>query len=124
MRVKGSDMIKTFKELIVWQKSMTLVKDVYFLTKTLPRSEQFSLTTQIRRAAVSIPSCIAEGSKRNSRKDYIHFLKIAEGSAMELETQLILIEQIYNIEIKKDLDLLQEVQKMLSVMISRLTPNP
>ncbi len=115
-------MVKSFKELIVWQKSMTLVEKVYFATEDLPPKEQFAITSQIRRAAVSIPSCIAEGSKRNSRKDYGHFLAMAQGSSMELETQLLLIQKIYNIEISECLSLLEEVQKMLSVMISKLIP--
>ena len=117
-------MVKTFKDLVVWQKSMTLVEIIYKLTDDLPQKEQFSLTSQMRRAVVSIPSCIAEGSKRNSRKDYMHFLAMSQGSSMELETQLLLVQKIYKLEVEECLSLLAEVQKMLSVMISRLKPNP
>ena len=103
---------------------MTLVEIIYKLTDDLPQKEQFSLTSQMRRAVVSIPSCIAEGSKRNSRKDYMHFLAMSQGSSMELETQLLLVQKIYKLEVEECLSLLAEVQKMLSVMISRLKPNP
>ncbi|MEX2340906.1 MAG: four helix bundle protein [Candidatus Paceibacterota bacterium] len=115
-------MIKTFKDLIVWQKSMYLVEVIYKLTDDLPQKEQFSLTSQMRRAAVSIPSCIAEGSKRNSRRDYAHFLVMSQGSSMELETQLLLVQKIYKLEVEESLKLLEEVQKMLSVMINKLKP--
>lgn len=103
---------------------MSLVEEVYLLTDKLPKTELYGLSSQIRRAAVSVPSCIAEGSKKISRKDYVHFLKMSEGSAMEIETQLILIERIYKLETHEILSLLEEIQKMLSVMISKLTPKP
>ena len=79
-----------FKELIVWQKSRSLVKDVYKLTQTFPSDEKFGLTQQIRRATVSIPSNIAEGSGRGTNNDFLHFIDIANGSAFEVETQLYL----------------------------------
>ena len=79
-----------FKELIVWQKSRSLVKDVYKLTQKFPTDEKFGLTQQIRRAAVSIPSNIAEGSGRGTNKDFSRFIHIANGSAFEVETQLYL----------------------------------
>lgn len=74
--------------LDVWQKSMTLVTNVYQLTQQFPKEELYSLTSQIRRAAVSIPSNIAEGRSRHSTKDYMRFVMIARGSVAELETQL------------------------------------
>lgn len=80
-----------FKELKVWQKAMELVKETYLVTHQLPKSEQFGLISQINRCAVSIPSNIAEGAGRNSSKEFLHFLSIANGSAYELETQLLLI---------------------------------
>jgi len=79
-----------FKELIVWQKARILVKDVYQLTRKFPVDEKFGLTQQIRRAAVSIPSNIAEGSGRGTNNDFLHFVDIANGSALEVETQLYL----------------------------------
>jgi len=79
-----------FKELIVWQKSRSLVKDIYKLTQKFPADEKFGLTQQIRRAAISIPSNIAEGSGRGTNSDFIRFIDIANGSAFEVETQLYL----------------------------------
>ena len=81
--------IESFKDLIVWQKSMSLVKEVYVITSNFPKSEIYGLTSQMRRAAVSIPSNIAEGKKRKTKNDYVQFLRIANGSAAELETQLL-----------------------------------
>ena len=79
-----------YKDLIIWQKSRLLVRTVYILTRKLPEEELFGLTNQVRRAVVSIPSNIAEGFNRGSDKEFIHFLRIAKGSAAEVETQLIL----------------------------------
>lgn len=79
-----------FKDLIVWQKSRELVKSVYLLSQKFPSDEKFGLTLQIRRAAISIPSNIAEGAGRNTNPDFIRFLDIANGSCCEVETQLYL----------------------------------
>ncbi len=79
-----------FRELKIWQKGRTLVKDVYELTTFLPKEETFGLTSQIKRSVISIPSNIAEGAGRGSDKDFNRFLDIAYGSCFELETQLIL----------------------------------
>jgi len=76
--------MKTYRDLLVWQKAMTLVTEVYRKTKTFPREEVYGLTSQVRRSAVSIPSNIAEGYGRNSTSDYIRFLQIASGSLYEL----------------------------------------
>ena len=80
--------LKSYKELIVWQKSMTLVKELYKLTESFPENEKFGLTSQMRRASISIPSNIAEGWGRLSRINYIQFLRISRGSLFELETQI------------------------------------
>ena len=112
--------IKSYKDLIVWQKGYELVKIVYKITAKLPQSEIFALQSQIRRSAVSIVSNIAEGSSRKTRKDYCHFLHIAYGSISELETQLFLCRDLYNIEISESLLLLTEVSKMLRVIINKL----
>lgn len=85
----------SFKDLLVWQRSVELAKAIYQLAAALPKHEAYGLASQLRRAAVSIPSNIAEGSKRGSRKDFRHFLLIASGSAAELETQLIIAHDVY-----------------------------
>ena len=80
--------IKSFRDLMVWQKSMQLVTDLYRLTSDFPKTESYGLTSQLRRAAVSVPSNIAEGYGRHSTSDYIRFLQIAIGSLYELQTQV------------------------------------
>lgn len=113
-------MLRSFKELIVWQKSFVLVKEIYKLSKELPEQERFGLMSQMQRAAVSIPSNIAEGSERGGRKDYIQFLRVALGSSVELETQVLLAKDLYNVEIQEIVLHLAEIQKMLTVMIQKL----
>lgn len=117
--------IESFKDLIVWQKSMSLVKEVYAITSNFPKSEIYGLTSQMRRAAVSIPSNIAEGKKRKTKNDYVQFLRIANGSTAELETQLLITRDLYpSIHIELGVSLLEEVQKMLSTIINKLeNPN-
>lgn len=113
--------INSFKELIVWQKAMDLVETVYHATAKLPHAEQFGLTSQMRRCAVSIPSNIAEGKKRGTRRDFAQFLRIANGSAAELETQMLVAQKLYRgIDFSRPKALLDEVQKMLSVMIKKM----
>ncbi|HEX7807413.1 MAG TPA: four helix bundle protein [Thermoanaerobaculia bacterium] len=80
--------ITSFEDLIVWQRAMTLVQEIYGVTQTFPADERFGLTAQLRRAAVSIPSNIAEGHERQTTRDYIRFVSIAEGSLAEVRTQL------------------------------------
>lgn len=114
--------LKTYKDLLVWQKSIKLVKLVYVVTKKLPKEELYSLNSQMRRCAISIPSNIAEGYKRKGTGEYVLFLSYAEGSAAELETQLIIVGDIYTeIDIIEITDLLHEVQKMLFVLIKKLS---
>jgi four helix bundle protein len=119
-------MIKDFKDLIVWQKAMELVAEVYVLVKKLPKEELFALSDQIRRSAISIPGNIAEGQGRNSTKEFIHFLAIAKGSKAELETQLLLcvkINYLNNSDIETAINLIQEVGKMLNALQKSLTTN-
>ncbi len=119
-------MIRDFKDLIVWQKAMELVVEVYILVKKLPKEELFALSDQIRRAAISIPSNIAEGQGRNSTKEYIHFLAIAKGSKAELETQLLLcvkINYLEDSEIETVINLIHEVGKMINALQKSLKPN-
>lgn len=116
--------VKSYKELIVWQKAMDVAEEAYTLVNKLPKDEQFALSNQIRRAAISIPSNIAEGQSRNSTKEFIHFLGIANGSKSELETQLRLCVKIGYLkddEIIRAMDNLQEVGKMIYALIKKLT---
>lgn len=116
--------VESFKDLFVWQKAIKLVKEIYLFANTLPKSEEYVLKSQMRRAAISIASNIAEGKKRRTRADFIHFLDIADGSAAELETQMILAKELYTkIDCTQSLLLLEEVQKMLAVMIRKLEPS-
>ncbi|MCZ7603862.1 MAG: four helix bundle protein [Melioribacteraceae bacterium] len=105
-----------FKELKVWQNSKNLVIDIYKVTENFPQTEIFGLTNQIRRASVSVPSNIAEGCGRNSNKDLIRFLDIANGSSFELETHLIIAHELNYIDdlvFNKIIKKLDEVQKMI-----------
>ena len=86
--------IDSYKDLIVWQRAMDIAKGVYKIAKLLPKDELFVLSSQMRRAAISIPSNIAEGQARNSSKEFRNFLSVAKGSAAELETQLLLCVEI------------------------------
>lgn len=88
------DKIHSYKELLVWQKAIQLVVNVYALTKRFPKNEQFALTSQTRRAVVSIPANIAEGYGRNSKNEFSHFLSISHGSLTELETHLLIARQL------------------------------
>ena len=114
-------MANSFKELIVWQKSVDLVEVIYIETSSLPAKESFGLQSQMRRAAVSIPSNIAEGAKRRTSKDFLHFLHMSDGSAAELETQVTIAERVYpRITFEQSRLLLVEVQKMLAAMVFRI----
>ena len=115
--------MKDYKELISWQKAMLLAKEIYKLSEMLPREERFGLSDQLRRACVSVPSNIAEGFGRESRNEYIRFLKIARGSIYEIETQLYLCVSI-NLLLKSQtsaaLALCSEIGKMLTATIRTL----
>lgn len=116
-------MINTYKELTVWQKSIELVVAVYALCKAFPKEEVFGLSSQLKRASVSIPSNIAEGWVRKNTKEFKNFLSISSGSAGEVETQLIISEKLQfgdTIRRNKCFGLLVEIQKMLAVMSRNL----
>jgi len=116
--------IKHYREMIVWQKGMQLVKEVYSLTKKLPKEELYVLTHQMRRSAVSIPSNIAEGQARAGTKEFAHFLSIATGSKAELQTQLLICVDIgyfSSVDITTAMELSEEVGKMLNSLIRKLT---
>jgi len=120
-------MLTSYQQLKVWQKSIDLVAEVYRLTKLYPKEELYGITIQSRRAAVSIPSNIAEGYTRKHRQEYIQFIRIAFGSGAELETQLIIGKKLKfapSEEFKKSEDLLDEVMKMLNGIINTLVAKP
>ena len=102
-----------FKELLVWKKSIDLVKSIYQTTSILPSDERFGLISQMNRSSVSIPSNIAEGSGRTSEKEFIHFLNIAISSSYELETQLIITNELFQVDIESVIGQISEVQKMI-----------
>lgn len=119
--------INSYNELIVWQKSLELVTQIYKITETLPKSESYGLIGQMNRASVSIPCNIAEGWGRESTKSYSMFLKISRGSIFELETlvqigkklNLLNQEQIFTI-----LSRTVEIQRMLNSLIKKINQNP
>ena len=118
-----SDYKGTFKDLQVWQRSRQLVSTIYKLTDSFPVKEQFGLSSQLRRAAVSIPSNIAEGHRRNSNKEFQNFLSIARGSLAEVETQLILAQDLKFISEKgtdAPLHEIEEIGRMINGLINSL----
>ncbi|MFH1479871.1 MAG: four helix bundle protein [Pseudomonadota bacterium] len=116
-------MLKNYKELKIWQKSYELCLEIYRITKGFPKEERYGLTSQIRRAAVSVPSNIAEGYGRKTTPEYIRFLYIAYGSNCELETQILLSGDLGYIETGKLEILLEgigEVERMLKALIKSI----
>ncbi|MFA5358676.1 MAG: four helix bundle protein [Patescibacteria group bacterium] len=114
---------KSFRDLIVWQKSFELTKEIYQLTKLFPKDELFGLTSQIKRATVSVPSNIAEGCERGYKQELLRFLLIALGSAGELTTQLLIARDLKMAEKKyfiKSEGLLLETTKLLHCFIRKL----
>ncbi|NQU03345.1 MAG: four helix bundle protein [Syntrophaceae bacterium] len=115
--------MKTYRDLVVWQKSMGLVTEVYEISKKFPKDELYGLISQIRRCAISLPSNIAEGYGRNSTNDYIHFLRIASGSLYELQTQMEIslnLQYIDRREFENLYELSREIERMLSSLIRKL----
>ena len=116
--------VKSYRELVVWQKSMRTVEETYRLVRLLPSEERYALSDQMRRAAVSIPSNIAEGQARSSTKEFVNFLSIARGSLAELETQLMIcvrLKYLQQSQIEPVMDLCSEVGRMLNGLIGRLS---
>jgi len=116
-------MLRTFKDLKVWQKSYNLCLKVYGLSKQLPRDERYELSSQLRRAAVSVPSNVAEGYSRKTTNDYLRFLWIASGSLGELETQLLLSKDLglcHESEVAPVIEATAEVERMLRALIRSL----
>jgi len=125
--MEKSARILNYRDLIVWQKSIEMVRKVYLLTRSFPREETYGLTQQIRRAAVSVPANIAEGHSRNGRKEFILFLGIAKGSLSEVQTHLVISEKLgFSSEervnqIQKDSI---EITKLLNSLLNSLSPKP
>ena len=115
---------KGYRDLILWQKSILLVKKAYTVTELFPQSEIYGLTSQMRRAAVSIPSNIAEGQRRSGKKEFKRFLEITDGSCAELETQSIVAMEIgylSDIDLDDILDKIHEIQRMVFSLKKTLT---
>lgn len=116
-------MVKSYKDLIVWQKSMDLVEHVYRATRAFPREERYGLSSQVRRAAVSVPSNIAEGQARSSPAEFRNFLSIARGSLAEVETQLLIATRLSYIsmqDLQQTMELHTEISKMLPALMASL----
>jgi len=119
--------MKTYRDLQVWQKSMSLVTEIYKISKAFPRDEAYGLTSQMRRCAISIPSNMAEGYGRNSINEYLYFLRIATGSLYELQTQMEISMNLYYLnrdEFDKLYELSREIERMLSSLIRKLSSKP
>ena len=109
--------VKDYRDLIVWQKAMDLVVTVYRATTAFPKEEIYGLTSQLRRAAVSIPSNIAEGNGRNTTRDYLNFLGMAYGSVKEVETQVLIAERLRYINLSRSDELVKmtgEIARLIS----------
>ncbi|NOQ70802.1 MAG: four helix bundle protein [Crocinitomix sp.] len=105
-----------FRELKVWNKAMLIVESTYEISRDLLANEKFNFTSQITRSALSIPSNIAEGAGRETNKEFCRFLDIAIGSSFELETQLILVERIFNVKTDKLILEIQDLQRMTNAL--------
>lgn len=115
--------MRNFKQLLIWQKGFQIAVKSFNVVASFPKEEKYSITSQITRSAVSIPSNIAEGSSRSSMKDYNRFLEISLGSSFELETQLLIAEAVNFGEKEKRDDLLKDIdeeQKMIMSFMSKL----
>ena len=119
--------VQSYKDLIVWQKSMDLVERIYQVSNLFPKEETYGLTNQLRRAAVSIPSNIAEGHARSSTQEFHRFLSIARGSLAEVETQLLIAQRLGYLsaeDLSSILNLHIEINKMTNGLMAKLIPNP
>jgi four helix bundle protein len=118
--------VTSYKDLIVWQKAMDLAGEVHLLSKAFPREEIYGLTSQLSRAAISVPSNIAEGQARQSRAEFLNFLSIAQGSLAEVETQILLAQRFHYATaaaVAKAVSLAIEVSKMLRSLRAKLSTN-
>ena len=110
--------VESYRDLKVWQRSMKLVEQVYTLTEPFPASEKYGLTSQLRRAAVSIPSNIAEGWGHSSQKQYIHFLELARSSLFEIETQIRIANRLGYVNADERDQLLSETDAQSKMLLS------
>ena len=110
--------IKSFKDLEIWKRSITLVVDIYEATKSLPKEEMYGLTSQLRRAAVSLPSNISEGFARLHKKEYRQFLYTSLGSCAELTTQIIIVSRLGYLDSNKTDKLLTEIDEISKMTMS------
>lgn len=119
----SDEKVRNYRDLLVWQKGIALVKQIYALTRTFPADEKFGLVAQMRRAMVSIPSNIAEGQSRHTTNEFVRFLSLAEGSLAELDTQLtIAVELGYCAapDVHDAFDRILELRKMLNALRRKL----
>lgn len=115
--------LQHYRELIVWQKAISLVESVYRATNDFPKTEIYGLTSQVRRAAVSVPSNIAEGQGRSTTRDFLHFLSMAQGSLMEVETQITIAERLGYLKKQQEATLLEstaEIGRLLNGLCNSL----
>ncbi|MEX0644595.1 MAG: four helix bundle protein [Parvularculaceae bacterium] len=123
----SAEEIRSHRDLQVWQLAMDLAQSVYGLTAGFPKQEEYRITSQIIRAAISIPANIAEGNARGTRKDYAHFISIARGSAAELETLLVLAQRsgfVSELELAPLLEMNERIGRMLTSLRKRLSQSP
>ena len=121
-----SEAVRDFKDLVVWQRAIRFATEVYRLTRHWPPEEKFGLISQVRRAAVSVSSNIAEGHSRH-RREFVHFLSIARGSLSEAESQLFLAVELGYLkpaDITPAREMAQETRRMVAVITRKLTPDP
>jgi len=115
--------IKSFRGLKIWQKSIELVKEVYKITKDFPKEELYGLSSQMRRASISVPSNVAEGFRRRHNKEFKQFLNIALGSSAELETQIVIAKELAYIDTEKEemlIELIDHICRMAANLIKKL----
>jgi len=115
--------VRNYRELIAWQRAMDLVEEVYKSTKEFPREEIYALTGQIRRAAVSIPSNVAEGQGRRSTNEFLHYLSISYGSLREVETQILIaqrLQYINEVKCERLMEMAGEVGRLLNGLMTSL----
>ena len=121
---QGNPKAQGYRDLVVWQKGIAIAKEIYLLTKQLPADEKFGLVSQMRRAAVSVPSNIAEGQARHTTGEFIQFISHAEGSVAELDTQLTLCQDLGLLTQKESTaaaNLLEELRRMLNGLRRKLS---
>jgi four helix bundle protein len=120
----GNGEIRSYRDLLIWQKGMALAKQIYAMTRAFPADERFGLTAQMRRAVVSVPSNIAEGQARHGRREFVQFLSHAEGSLAELDTQLTLAVELgycHPSDADGSVATVTELQKMMTSLRGKLT---